>query len=86
MLSEHSICIIKSIRIISTEAVEVQAALLFDGVAGEPAAESRRVIAVAVVHKTGFGVVVLRGEAEVELVVGEWWLVGGGWWVVGGGW
>ena len=51
-------------RIIFYECVEVEAALFFDGVAGEEAAERGGIVSVVVVNEVEFGIVVFRGEAE----------------------
>ena len=49
---------------IKTYTMQIESALLFDGVAGEEAAERRRVVPVVVVNEVEFGIVMLRRPLE----------------------
>ena len=65
-------CIYLIDGIVLADCVEVFSSIFFDRIAGQPAAEAGGVVAVAVVERIGFGVVVFGGEAE-----GGWMGCGG---------
>ena len=50
-------------RIVETQQIKVSAAIFFNRIPADPAAEGGGVVAVAVVVEVGFGIVVLRREA-----------------------
>ena len=50
--------------VVIDEAIEVEAATFFDGVAGEPSAQGGGIVAVAVVEEVGFVVGVFGREPE----------------------
>jgi len=51
-------------RIIINKPIKIEAALFFDGVAGEPATEGGGIVSVAVVEEVGFVVGVFGREPE----------------------